>query len=153
MDAGRSGNSPARLEGRTKIVALLRAIVSLGVVTVLVPTGGKPAAGGIYTVTDRALGLSLTVPRTWIREPAGKFAPGYLAFVRPQPGRQEGITELVVEPLGVTKVRDPRRVAHWAQPCSRWAARGTVDYVASPICDHHTNGRLHARQTGKGSFW
>jgi hypothetical protein len=115
MDAGRSGNSPARLEGRTKIVALLRAIVSLGVVTVLVPTGGKPAAGGIYTVTDRALGLSLTVPRTWIREPAGKFASGYLAFVRPQPGRQEGISELVVEPLGVTKVRDPRRAARaWA---------------------------------------
>ena len=97
------------------MVALLRAILSLGVVTVLLPTGGRPAAGGVCTVTDRALGLSLTVPRTWLREPAGKFAPGYLAFVRPQPGRQEATTELVVEPLGVTKVRDPRRAARaWA---------------------------------------
>src|SRR5919202_5330519 len=108
-------DSPARLEGRTKMVAIVRAILSLGVVTVLLPTGGRPPATGVYTVTDRALGLSLTVPRTWIREPAGKFAPGYLAFVRPQPGQQEDITELVVEPLGLTKVRDPRRAARaWA---------------------------------------
>jgi hypothetical protein len=50
-----------------------------------------------------------------MREPAGKFAPGYLAFVRPQPGRLEAIAELVVEPLGLTKVRDPRRAAQaWA---------------------------------------
>jgi hypothetical protein len=97
------------------MVAILRAILSLGVVTMLLPTGGRPAAGGVYTVTDRALGLSLTVPRTWIREPAGKFAPGYLAFVRLQPGGQEDIAELVVEPLGLTKVRDPRRAARaWA---------------------------------------
>jgi hypothetical protein len=95
--------------------ATLRAIFSLGVVTVLLPAGGRPPATGVYTVTDRSLGLSLTVPRAWIREPAGKFAPGYLAFVRSQPGRLEAITELVVEPLGRTKVRDPRRAAQaWA---------------------------------------
>src|SRR5438045_6605485 len=97
------------------MVAIVRAILSLGVVTVLLPTGGRPGAGGVYTVTDRALGLSLTVPRTWIREPPGKFAPGYVAFVRPQPGRLEAITELVVQPLGLTKMRDPQRAERaWA---------------------------------------
>lgn len=96
---------------RQPIRAALGTIILLGM---NIPS--TVAAVPTVTVTDAALGVSLTVPRRWVREPTARVGPGQLAFTLPRPaGQQEGSYRLLVAALGLTDRRDPMQAASaWA---------------------------------------
>lgn len=95
-------------------------LVALGIIILCIAQApirtAAVAAAPTVTVTASALGVSLTVPRRWIREPMTRVGPGQLAFTLPLPaGRQEGSYRLLLAALGLTHLRDPMQAASaWA---------------------------------------